>query len=685
MTNITQDDLQAALRRCESEPIHLIGQIQSRGMLLVLGEAPERLILQASDNIARFFDAPLDTVLGQPLERLIHADQTRQIEQLLGSAEPGSEIKLVRSVRIYSHFPHTSVQLQVYGHKVGSLAVLEIEPYADTATASRINDDIASEFHNGLWNLAGETDPQKYFTRVAEIVRQISGFDRAMVYRFEPNWDGEVMAEARNDMLPSYLGNRFPAGDIPPQARSLYTQNLVRMVTDIEVPTAKLVPALNPVTHAPLDMSQVKLRSFSPVHVEYLRNMDVRASLSISLLQNGRLWGLIACHSKEPATPPFHVVEFLELISRLVSMWLSAIESKEREMAGAQLSGILAKLLKSLSRQTDEQPVPAELLQELFGLVNASGMVLVSSGSRLSLGDTPTPDQLDGLLAWLETQPKVEIFHTHELSERFAPAAEYAEKGSGLLVIQSPHGMNQQLLWFRSERIREVRWAGSPEKTVVKERDSGLRISPRSSFSSWTETWHWRSEFWSSRDIELVEILSHAISLALARNDDLTGLPRRSTFSNRIRQAIARAERNHTLFALVFIDIDNFKPVNDNYGHAAGDACLKQVTQQIKSHLRGEDTVARWGGDEFVVLMEDIASTEFCLLAAERLCRELRSPFQIGEITISVSASIGVVVYPEVTGDEDQLITKADAAMYQAKQRGGNCIVVHDRTDGTTV
>ncbi len=185
MTNITQDELQAALRRCESEPIHLIGQIQSRGMLLVLGEAPERLILQASDNIARFFDATLDGVLGHPLERLIHADQTRQMEQLLGSAEPGSEIKLVRSVRIYSHFPDTSVQLQVYGHKVGSLVVLEIEPYADTATASRINDDIASEFHNGLWNLAGETDPQKYFTRVAEIVGQFRFFYRVMLCLFE--------------------------------------------------------------------------------------------------------------------------------------------------------------------------------------------------------------------------------------------------------------------------------------------------------------------------------------------------------------------------------------------------------------------------------------------------------------------------------------------------------------------
>ncbi len=666
-----QQELEAALRRCESEAIHQIGRIQAHGLLLVLG--PDRRILQASENLPTFFAARLETTLGQPLATLVGDEQAQLIEQSLAEAAAESGNGPSRPKVIYSFFPDGFINLQVLVHHAGPLAVLELEVIPDPNLYTRVSEETACWYREGLWKLAGETDPARYFEATAQLVRQISGYDRVMVYRFEPNWDGEVIAEARREGLPSYLGNRFPAGDIPPQARRLYTQNMLRMVADVEAKTVALVPSINPLTQAPLDMTHSRLRSFSPVHVEYLRNMDVRSSLSISLLQNGRLWGLVACHDSSAKQVPHNVVEMLEFVSRMITMWLTAVESREKSVLGSRLSGILASLLKHLAYEEAQAQSLEFLLDDMLGLMGAGGTLQICGGNRLSLGEVPDDAELDALLAWLAEQPAADVFQTNALSTLFPPAAAYADKAAGLLVTPFRNGVNNCTLWFRPEKIRQIRWAGSPEKTVVKDRDQGLRISPRTSFSTWSEIWRGRSEFWCHQEVELAETLSFAFTLGLARRDHVTGLPSRAAFNDRVQQAVARASRNEVQVALIFIDLDKFKPINDHFGHASGDEVLKQVATRLKQNVRVEDTVARWGGDEFVILMEDLKDIALCLQTIERLRTTVNEPMQVGNHQHQISASIGLAAFPNHAATADELIAKADAAMYRAKSGGGNC------------
>jgi diguanylate cyclase (GGDEF)-like protein len=447
---------------------------------------------------------------------------------------------------------------------------------------------------------------------------------------------------------------------------------MIRMVADVEAKTVALVPAINPLTQAPLDMTHSRLRSFSPVHVEYLRNMDVRSSLSISLLQNGRLWGLVACHDRNPKQVPHNVIEMLEFVSRMISMWLTAVESREKSVLGARLSGILASLLKHLAYEEAQAQNLEFLLDDMLGLMGAGGALQICGGNRMSLGEVPSEAELDALLLWLAQQPTGEVFQSNELPLLFPPAAAYADKAAGLLVTPFRNGVSNCTIWFRPEKIRQVRWAGSPEKTVVKDRDQGLRISPRTSFSTWSETWRGRSEFWCHQEIELAETLSFAFTLGLARKDHVTGLPSRAVFNDRVQQAVARATRNNVQVALIFIDLDKFKPINDRFGHASGDEVLKQVAARLKQNVRLEDTVARWGGDEFVILMEDLKDIALCLQTIERLRSTVNEPLQVGSHVHRISASIGLAAFPGHATSADELIAKADAAMYRAKSRGGN-------------
>jgi diguanylate cyclase (GGDEF)-like protein len=447
---------------------------------------------------------------------------------------------------------------------------------------------------------------------------------------------------------------------------------MIRMVADVEAKTVALVPAINPLTQAPLDMTHSRLRSFSPVHVEYLRNMDVRSSLSISLLQNGRLWGLVACHDRSSKQVPHNVIEMLEFVSRMISMWLTAVESREKSVLGARLSGILASLLKHLAYEEAQAQNLEFLLDDMLGLMGAGGALQSCGGNRMSLGEVPSEAELDALLLWLAQQPTGEVFQSNELPLLFPPAAAYADKAAGLLVTPFRNGVSNCTIWFRPEKIRQVRWAGSPEKTVVKDRDQGLRISPRTSFSTWSETWRGRSEFWCHQEIELAETLSFAFTLGLARKDHVTGLPSRAVFNDRVQQAVARAARNNVQVALIFIDLDKFKPINDRFGHASGDEVLKQVAARLKQNVRLEDTVARWGGDEFVILMEDLKDIALCLQTIERLRSTVHEPLQVGSHVHRISASIGLAAFPGHATSADELIAKADAAMYRAKSRGGN-------------
>lgn len=669
---LTELELNEALRRCEQEPVQRIGHVQPYGTTLVIGPKPNRLILQASENLNHFFSIPHADALGKPLAFLIGEEQLAKLEDFL-SLRSKADISVVqRYAHIVSLFPDTFLDLLVSAYDSGDLTVLEVEIINEVESTAGARRETFNLLQETLWALTQMSDFEQYFNTAARLVKDITGFDRVMVYRFDPNWDGEVIAEAWCEVLPSYLGNRFPASDIPPQARALYTRNLIRSVADVEAEPVAILPAINPLTQTPLDMTFSRLRSLSPIHIEYLRNMDVRASLSISLLQQGQLWGLIACHHKEPRRLAAPVFDTLEFLSRMISMWLSTLEAHQQEVLGSRLSELLANLMKQLAYEEMPNCDLEDLLGDMLGLLHAGGVVLINAGTRQEFGSVPPSDALDGLLKWLEGQPAAASLHTHHLASLYPPASDYSDIASGLLVSPFQQGIKNCALWFRPDKPMSIKWAGSPEKTVVRDRDHGLKISPRTSFSTWSETWHERSEFWTERDVSLAETLSYAFALALTRKDDVTGLPNRSSFNDRACQAISRAARNKAKLALVFVDLDGFKLINDSQGHQTGDEVLKEVARRLRLNLRTEDSLARWGGDEFVMLLEDVADLAVCRTLVERIRETLAVPIQIGTTLCNISGSFGIATYPQDAACFDELLARADEAMYRAKHNGGN-------------
>ena len=514
MSNISTEEMDQALRQCESEPIHQIGQIQPHGALLVLSPDSRRIVLQASGNLEEFFDLYVAVVCGNPLAEVIGVATAEQIEQLIQQAGDNNPAAKVIS------FVHRQVihNLQARVFLSGNMFVLELMHDVGEDQGQNIG-GLLQMLQRSLLTVNTERDIHRYFDRVATVVRELTEFDCVMVYRFDAIWEGEVIAESRVETVHSYLGTRFPASDIPSQARKLYTRNLVRQIADVGAKGIPVLPALNPDTQQPLDMTYSVLRSLSSVHVEYLRNMGVSASMSISLLQNGRLWGLIACHHMTPKQVPYPLQEAAAFISDIVSTRLALTEINEQRNLGTEATRIIGELLKSIASSTTGD-LQLKLLPELRVLLGATGIVMTVEGKHHVQGAVPQSKELNGLFAWLCTQPATDVFGCDCLAKVFAPAGSYAVIASGILVAPLTNDMHNSVIWLRKERIRTLQWAGSPEKVLSKDR-AGVRLSPRKSFENWTESWRGRCEPWSYSEIETARSIAQILTQGLSQKSKL--------------------------------------------------------------------------------------------------------------------------------------------------------------------
>ena len=514
MSNFSQEEFDQALRNCETEPIHQIGQIQPHGAMLVLSSDSQRIVLQASKNLNEFFDLYVDDVCDKPLAELIGDKQAEQIEQLIQEANVNNAV--TGEVNLTYGQVKSNLQARVFCS--GNMFVLELMRSVDTFQAKHLT-DLLLPLQRSLMSLNTENDTYRYFERIASIVRDLAEFDRVMVYRFDMNWEGEVIAESKVESAHSYLGTHFPASDIPPQARQLYIINPVRQIADTEAKPVPVLPALSPVTQQPLDMTYSVIRSLSPVHVEYLRNMGVRASMSISLLQNGRLWGLIACHHNTPKRLSNALLEAAAFISQVVSAKLTLIEFLERQNLGMGASRIIGELLKNITSDSEESVLQG-LLPDLLVLLDASGVIMVVEGKHYVHGDVPEPDAAHELIAWLGRQSSNGLFSCDHLEKQFAPAGAYTNIASGLLATPLSTEMSNCILWLRKEKIRTVHWAGNPEKIFLRD-PAGIRLSPRKSFESWTESCRGQSNSWTQVEIETARSIALGLTEGLSQKSKL--------------------------------------------------------------------------------------------------------------------------------------------------------------------
>jgi chemotaxis family two-component system sensor kinase Cph1 len=359
---------------------------------------------------------------------------------------------------------------------------------------------------------------------VVKEVRRITGFDRVMIYQFDQEAAGRVIAEDTNQETP-YLDLHYPPSDIPKQARQLYTLNWLRLIPDISYQPVTLIPEPNPFTNQPLDLSLSVLRSVSPIHLEYLQNMGVTASMSISLIQDQKLWGLIACHHSSPKYVPYNIRTACEFIGQVMSVELANKEASEDIEYKMQLKSLQTQFVEVLSQAEYFLEGLVQLKSQLLNLVNATGAVICSGTQYIRVGETPSEEAVHALLDWIKPQIHHSLFETRSLSSVYPAAESFKAIASGVLALEISKVHHNYLLWFRPEVIQTVNWGGNPNKPVEVLDDGSLRMSPRKSFELWQETVRGCSLPWKSYEVEgVAELRSLIVGIVLRQADELASM-----------------------------------------------------------------------------------------------------------------------------------------------------------------
>jgi diguanylate cyclase (GGDEF)-like protein/PAS domain S-box-containing protein len=511
MTNNQPQGLEQALKQCASEPIHQLGNIQPHGIALVLSQNSNPTIIQVSENLKQLINIAPEQALGKTLSSVLGETAAIQVEQLIEAAHQSTS---KTSTGVIECLLTVYNQLDAYLYLSDGLPILEL------------SNDMGLPKTEGMAHLLLETQRLllvydddnliDYLAQKAQLVRLITGYDNVMIYRFDENWDGQVIAQSRIDNAPDYLGTYFPASDIPPQARKLYTQNLVRVVTNVKALPVPLLPLINPTTGFPLDMSLSSLRSVSPIHLQYLSNMGTAATMTISLVLDGKLWGLIACHHLTPKRVSVAMREIAHFFSRQIASKLVTIEQYQQQRVMPRILDMSLEIMDSFSRASGK--LPNQLLAKLMTIVDATGIIVLVNGERFLSGITPSQSQITLLLDWLNHNVGQEPYACSQFASQFIDAQPYQDKVAGLLAIRISNDMQNCIIWLRQEKPKSVTWAGSYEQGLTKNTNSDYQLTPRKSFELWREIWQGRSEAWSNNDLVNSQLISNALSQALISN-----------------------------------------------------------------------------------------------------------------------------------------------------------------------
>lgn len=550
------------LTTCDREPIHIPGSVQPHGVLFVLHE-PDYRIVQVSDNTGAVIGTPPDTLLDKPLAVLVGEETVGRIRW----AKPLGELNPL-SIMIGGQ-PFNAVLHCTPGKRL----VFEIEPAPPDGMSA------VSLYHaiqRATRRLQSAESIPALCQIAAEEIRRVNGFDRVMIYQFDENWNGSVVAEDKIDALEPFLGLRYPASDIPKQARALYKQTPLRLIRTVTYEPAQMLSIEdNP---APLDMSFAQLRSVSPIHLEYMRNMGVSASMSISLLKDGDLWGLVACHHTAPRFVSYDVRAACELLGQLFAVQLAEKEKALLQAKQARANDVLNQLVEFMSRGEGESFVSGLMDEQpnILDLVDASGAAVYNEGRCYTIGQTPEPDDIRAIVAWLWRNESRNLFHTHALALREPAFERLKATASGVLAICISRVQGDYVLWFLPEQIETVHWGGDPNKRAHVDETSGeTRVSPRQSFEAWQEVVALRSRRWQAWEIDVVTRLRTTILDTVLR---LAGeLRLRASILARLNDELARSNDELDSFAYI-------------------------ASHDLKEPLRGIHTYARF-------LLEDYGDT----------------------------------------------------------------------------
>lgn len=526
------------LTNCDREPIHIPGSIQPHGALLALSE-PELKIVQVSSNADSCLGFHPQQLLNQPLSRILAVDQLALLKDCLWQEDLQAANPLDLSLHSRDSGSRSTRHFNGIIHRTNGVLVLELEPISTTKDNAYFN--FYHLVKSGLTKLQEADTLQNLCQAVVNHIHRLTGFERVMIYRFDAQWNGCVYAEAKHEDLTPFLHLNYPASDIPRQARDLYLQNGLRIIPNVNYQPAELIPTLNPLTQSALDLSQSTLRSVSPIHIEYLHNMNVGASMSISLVKNKKLWGLIACHHRTPKTVSYEIRNACEFLGQVVSLELAGKEEAEDYEYQIAAKTVQSRLIEALS--TSERLVEGLLNAEpnLLDLVNAEGVILCFEHQYYTLGNTPSIEPFQPLLEKIKQHlQEHSIFYTNSLIQQFPEAESFKDTASGLMALSLSKVPSNCIFWLRPEVIQTVNWGGNPNKSVEVLSDGELRLSPRKSFELWKETVHCTALAWKKCEIEVaLEFRNAVVGIVLRKAEDLANLNRDLRRSNAELDAFA--------------------------------------------------------------------------------------------------------------------------------------------------
>ena len=666
------------LAECAREPIQIIGHIQPHGLLFALSE-PDLIVRQVSVNVVALLGMSPETLLGCSIESVLGAQQFETFRSQVSSDEPLSAKRL----RIPAN--GRAIEMHCIAHRHDGVLIVELDLAHGTHSLEPL--ELDSHIQIPLGRMERASDIVELFRLAAEEIRRLSGFDRVMVYRFDESWNGEVIAEAVGAALPVlYLGSRFPESDIPAQARQLFLMNPSRSIADVAAKPVPIIPEIGPLTGKPLDLTRSYLRSAAPIHLRYLRNMAVQSSMTLSIVVNHRLWGLMACHSTLPHRLDQPTRSVCELMVQIFASQVALRTDNFALQARLASRKALEQYMTSVEASESMAEVGHFQSAQLLDLLIADGLVSRVDGLISYRGTTVTEQLLLPVIARLQSVSSRGIASSNMLAALDPSAASYASEASGALYIGLTEGTGDCLLLLRGELVETLVWAGNPDKSASL--DESGRLRPRASFAAWKETVRGHSLPWSDLEVENASFvreqllrLQESTKLRkseehiryLAKFDALTGLLNRHAISSKLEQCVKQAETDHSQIVVLFIDLDHFKPINDRYGHAAGDRILKITAKRMQHQVRSEDCVGRLGGDEFIIILPGLSLDSNVLKVVERILQTVEEPIEIeAGASVNVTASIGLSRYPVDGTSSEALISRSDMAMYRVKGSGGN-------------
>lgn len=503
---MTERSIEAvSLDNCEREPIHIPGSIQPHGALI------------AFDRLGRLSHASanVEALLGMRpqfgrmfLPHELGAEGDLHPHLLAAIANSATDDLLAESMELDIGGRRFDVILNARAGR--TICEFELRQEAD-GEATRFA-HLAYRMMDGLKRVK---DTERLLATAVDAVRELTGFDRVMAYRFRHDDSGEVVAEARDESLEPYLGRRYPASDIPAQARRLYTLNTLRLIADVaDVPVPLLAM---PGDDEPLDLSHSVLRSVSPIHVEYLTNMGVGASMSVSIVIGGRLWGMIACHHMKPRRVPYPIRMAVDVMTQALAAQIQTVEVRGREAATARAAWLRTEIAREIVQGTDIRDVVRAQAAQLKDSLRCDGLVLAEADA-VRFVDGADPAWAALLTDWLGSRHTA-LVHVHEAAQLpEAIDANPETRACGVLALNFDTSRRAWLIGLRKEQIQTIRWGGKPEKEVTHG-PLGPRLTPRGSFAEWRETVRDTAEPWSATELEIASQLQTSMTQATSDRD----------------------------------------------------------------------------------------------------------------------------------------------------------------------